>query len=424
MLSLDSMPVVSYYALSILNATIPDQDILMIGNDTLMAIAGRCIDIVLKEGFCENEYAMEFLATMSLKGLLHEILFSPPCREFSMKAFMSVSRQGANANFTSWLLEFIGGFLRYLGTEKDIQALLSWQKILVETLQSAEHLSGNILQLLSVIEEYFADCSPGSQAIVPFISNADFWKDSTLFYGASRLLSTNLHKNRNLFANSGSQMLEISKILLSNKSVEHVGYYFLENSIPFMVQSGDFDSVAIILTLIFSRLTSNRTLKRILDTTRLISISIISSDRSGNLMILLQRIEAIQTGLFRMIIQSLFSTCAQSSTEADKKLHIVALSSVLPQIVAMYPDYLTFVPVIYSGLLSVDSNTNSRSFPGAMACAPPDLFSVPLDSYLEPIQYFVTCAADWNSRRIVDVRSLIENMQSHQRDRILKLLNI
>lgn len=369
---------------------------------------------------------MEFLARISLSGVMNETMFTLTRKEFIKGAFVELSRKGANTMFMSWLLEYLGGHIRYHGTEAQHDSLVEWQMTLFEVLPIAEHITGNILQLLSVAEEYFTDMSAGASMIAPHLLIPDFWQNEAFSYGACRFISSILHKNgaSAAFGNQLSRMSEISKVLLKSKNYEHVGYYFLENLIPFFVKHNDIDDVTKSLLMIFSRLTSNRTLKRILDSTRLISISFIVSQNSGVLTSFLQKLEYVQPGILKMIIQSLYSTCAQSASEFDKKLHTVAFCAIIPHICTVYSDYLIFTPPIIAGLISEGSNRVQRACAGSMYCAPPTLFSVSVDSYLEPIQYFVTCATDWNNRGVLNIQQFIESIQSNQRDRILNLMRI
>ena len=311
--------------------------------------------------------------------------------------------------------------------EKRYDLLTGWQTTLLYSLSNSsqiENFNGLILQILSVIEEMSLDCSAASLAIFKIIVQTNFWSitNPSTFYGACRFIAVLISRKTYLCdSTTANPLMDIAALLLGSKSTEALGYRFLENLLPFFVSNQLYEHLTRLMSVLFQRLSTSKSLKRSSDTARILSLVFLQSQKSNSITNLLDLLESIQSRLILMIIGSIYESNSEIFADRDKKLHFIFLCTIFPLLTASYAESKTRIPKILSILLLCGVKSEKDELFCELACARYDCFFVSVDNFLEPIQYLISCLYDWNSSGICDVYAFLSNMDEGPRNRILSM---
>jgi exportin-2 (importin alpha re-exporter) len=360
----DSNYVVHTYAASCIERllTVKDQDKKPRFNTDIKSFLGNLLQnlfvaLLRSPSDAGNEYIMK--AIMRVIATTGEDIapFASECMTKLVAILGAVCKNPTNPSFNHFLFETLAAIIRSACTPNRA-AIIPLEGFLFPVFQTILQLdvvefAPYVFQLLSLMIELSP--VPISQAYLsifqPLLSHV-LWERSGNIPALVRLLQAFTRKSPSVITSGNhlTAVLGIFQKLIASSMNDHEGFYILESIVEYL-KLEEFDNyLSTIFTLIFTRLTHNKTIKFIKSLLIFLSLFVAKHGPS----IVIKKIDALQPRLFAMVLESLWiPNVGKVNGVIERKMCCMAMTKLLTECPETLTEYFALWPRILIAILAV-----------------------------------------------------------------------
>jgi exportin-2 (importin alpha re-exporter) len=313
------------------------KDTLISCNDISAVIPAMIQNIlnILQPVTSENEYAMRTLMRLCFAMQDNIQPYVDPIIAKLVVLLEAISKNPCKPNFNHYLFETFGVIIRgvcvknveYVGT---FEAHLFPIFNIILTNDITEFIP-YAFQLLSLMLELNKDSliSDSYHQLFPFLLMPVLWERPGYVPALTRLLQAYIERGgKTIVSEKITAVLGIFQRLIASKLNDHFAFNILNSLIQYLPQDVLATYIKQIFFLLFQRLTSSKTTKFVKN--MLVFLSLYSWKYSPNS--LADLIDAIQSGMFMMVMEKLYAPDLQKVTgNLDRKICAVGLVKILTE---------------------------------------------------------------------------------------------
>ena len=281
----------------------------------------------------ENDYVMKCIMRVVSTTGQDMLPFATECVNQLLVILGVVSKNPANPSFNHYLFESIASVIRNLGTKSpqiltvfESQLFVPFQFILQTDIQEFTPYVFQILSLL--LEVTSTTVSNTYMTIFPALLTPLLWERQGNIPALVRLLQAYLQKGSRLIVQSNSipAILGIFQKLIASKTHDHEGFYILESIVEYCSPEEFSQYMPQVFTLIFTRLSKDKTLKFI--KSFLVWLSLFIGKHNATLVV--TQVDTVQKDLFSNILNSLWLPNIQKvSGKIERKMASIAMTKLI-----------------------------------------------------------------------------------------------
>lgn len=320
----------------------------------------------------ENEYVMKAIMRVVHTAQETMLPYSEKCVQQLVTILARICSNPTNPVFNHYLFETIAAMVHHVSIHNK-QAVATFEKLLFEPFQiilqaDVQEFAPYVFQILSLLMEVSPGVlGPQYMGLLRPLLSPTLWERSGNVPALVRLLQSYLKKGtKEIVAN---QLLEpilgIFQKLIASKTHDHEGFYVLESIVEHMSPSDFASYMKAILTIIFTRLQKDKTLKFIKSFIVFIALFI---GKHGAVFVMNQ-VDSIQEGLFLNILGSLWLPNVQKVNGLiERKMSAIALTKLATECpIMLTPSYVSQWPVLIKAAVDVLERPEDESVPEDLA---------------------------------------------------------
>jgi len=319
----------------------------------------------------ENDYIMKTIMRVISTAQEEIIPYSTGLINQLINILIPVCKNPSNPSFNHYLFESIAAVIKNTAIKSpdlismfEKQLLDSFKFILLEDIQE---FSPYVFQIISLmLESSSVALTPPYLELLQGLTSPTLWEKQGNIPALVRLLQAYLHKGgQQIVSNHLLPILGVFQKLVASKSYDHEGFYILEAIVESIPPSDFSQHMPLIFTLIFTRLSKDKTLKFV--KSFLVFLSIFIGKHGPNLV--LQFIDTVQKDLFANVLDSLWLPNVQKvSGNIERKVVSLAMTKLLAECpVILNPPYFPNIWMkILSSVISVLEEPEDQTVPPEM----------------------------------------------------------
>jgi len=315
----------------------------------------------------ENDFLMKALMRVVATSQEEVIPYSAQIVNALVAILGKICKNPTNPSFNHYLFESISATIVII-SNKSPEVVQNFEKLLFgpfTTILEADvqEFAPYVFQVLALLLERTSTVSQPYLAIFAPLTAPALWERAANIPALTRLMQAYLRKGASLIVSGGFLMpiLGIFQKMIASKIHDHEGFYILESVVQFIPKNEFFPHLKTVFTLIFTRLSRDKTLKFM--KSFLVFLAMFIGIHGP--MAVLEQIDQVQKDLFVMILDNIWIPNIQKvNGSIERKMAAISMVKLLTECPRMLADpYFPRWPKISSLLIEVLEGPEDDSVP-------------------------------------------------------------